>query len=285
MTDRLGRADLHIHTLASDGLDRDRRDPRPRRARDRPRRHRDHRPRADRRGGRRPDDGPRARPSGRRSSSARRSRPSAATCSRCSSRSGSGRSAACGRRSARSTSRAGSRSRPIRSSRTRCAPRAGSCGGCIADRDPRVRPDAIEAFNPTMLGRPWHGRVVRFAAEHGARRPSATATPTRRRRSGRAGRRSRAARPTTCAPAILDRRDPPPRLVPRDGRPGLDVRPAAPEVLAATRGPSSGRKVRRDGTGRDLGYPGGRHRPPRFDEEWRRRARRDAGADGGESRR
>src|SRR4029078_12324872 len=37
----------------------------------------------------------------------------------------------------------------------------------LADRDPRVRPDAIEAFNPTMLARPWHGRVVRFAAEHG----------------------------------------------------------------------------------------------------------------------
>src|SRR4029079_13537504 len=37
----------------------------------------------------------------------------------------------------------------------------------IESRDPRVRPDAIETFNPTMLGRPWHGRVVRFAAEHG----------------------------------------------------------------------------------------------------------------------
>ena len=39
--------------------------------------------------------------------------------------------------------------------------------GLIRDPDPRVRPDAIEAFNPTTLGRPWHGRVVRFAAEHG----------------------------------------------------------------------------------------------------------------------
>lgn len=37
----------------------------------------------------------------------------------------------------------------------------------LADPDPRVRPDAIEAFNPTTLGRPWHGRVVRFADEHG----------------------------------------------------------------------------------------------------------------------
>jgi predicted metal-dependent phosphoesterase TrpH len=31
----------------------------------------------------------------------------------------------------------------------------------------RYRPDGIEAFNPTTLGRPWHGRVVRFADEHG----------------------------------------------------------------------------------------------------------------------
>lgn len=33
--------------------------------------------------------------------------------------------------------------------------------------EPRFRPDAIEAFNPTTLGRPWHGRVVAFAQEHG----------------------------------------------------------------------------------------------------------------------
>jgi len=33
--------------------------------------------------------------------------------------------------------------------------------------DERFQPDGIEAFNPTTLGRPWHGRVVRFAEEHG----------------------------------------------------------------------------------------------------------------------
>src|SRR5262249_60702819 len=32
--------------------------------------------------------------------------------------------------------------------------------------DERYRPDAIEAFNPTTLGRPWHDRVVRFAERH-----------------------------------------------------------------------------------------------------------------------
>jgi predicted metal-dependent phosphoesterase TrpH len=39
----------------------------------------------------------------------------------------------------------------------------------LAD-DERYRPDALEAFNPTTLGRPWHGRVVRFAEEHGLAR-------------------------------------------------------------------------------------------------------------------
>jgi predicted metal-dependent phosphoesterase TrpH len=36
--------------------------------------------------------------------------------------------------------------------------------------EPRFRPDAIEAFNPTTLGRPWHQQVVRFADEHGLAR-------------------------------------------------------------------------------------------------------------------
>ncbi len=39
----------------------------------------------------------------------------------------------------------------------------------LAD-EPRFHPDAIEAFNPTTLGRPWHERVVRFADEHGLAR-------------------------------------------------------------------------------------------------------------------
>ena len=39
--------------------------------------------------------------------------------------------------------------------------------GLLDRSDERYRPDAIETFNPTMLGRPWHARVVRFAEEHG----------------------------------------------------------------------------------------------------------------------
>jgi predicted metal-dependent phosphoesterase TrpH len=40
----------------------------------------------------------------------------------------------------------------------------------LDDPDPAVHPDAIEAFNPTALGRPWHDRVVRFADRHGMSR-------------------------------------------------------------------------------------------------------------------
>ena len=39
----------------------------------------------------------------------------------------------------------------------------------LAD-EPRFGADAIESFNPTTLGRPWHMRVVRFADEHGLAR-------------------------------------------------------------------------------------------------------------------
>ncbi len=39
----------------------------------------------------------------------------------------------------------------------------------LAD-EPQFRPDAIEAFNPTTLGRPLHGRVVEFAEQHGLAR-------------------------------------------------------------------------------------------------------------------
>ena len=42
---------------------------------------------------------------------------------------------------------------------------------------------------------------------------------------------------------------------------------------------SVGARVRRSRTGRDLGYPGGTHRPPRFEETWERQ-RTEAGLTG-----
>jgi predicted metal-dependent phosphoesterase TrpH len=40
----------------------------------------------------------------------------------------------------------------------------------LGEDDPRFHPDALETFNPTTLGRPWHARVVRFANEFGLAR-------------------------------------------------------------------------------------------------------------------
>ncbi len=148
----------------------------------------------------------------------------------------------------------------------------------IADPDPRVRPDAIEAFNPTMFGRPSHSRVVRFAAEHDLAtlgnsdsHEAAVIGTGWTTFPGRTAEDLRA--------AILDR---------RTHHHGA-FHPAGGQVSTFTRQLRKysrdaravvGGKVRRDGTGRDLGYPGGRHRPPRFDEEWATlRPRADATAD------
>jgi len=44
---------------------------------------------------------------------------------------------------------------------------------------------------------------------------------------------------------------------------GRQLRKYSRDARATVRG-----RVRRDGSGRDLGYPGGSHRPPRFEEAW-----------------
>jgi hypothetical protein len=136
----------------------------------------------------------------------------------------------------------------------------------LADRDPRVRPDAIEAFNPTMFGRPWHGRVVSFAAAHGLATvgnsdahealavgtgwstfPGTTAEDVRAAILAHETHHHGSFHGTSGQVATFRKQL---RKYSRD----------ASAVVRAT--------VRRDGSGRDLGYPGGRNRPPRFDEEW-----------------
>jgi predicted metal-dependent phosphoesterase TrpH len=136
----------------------------------------------------------------------------------------------------------------------------------LADRDHRVRPDAIEAFNPTMFGRPWHGRVVAFAAENGlttvgnSDAHEATAVGTGWSTfPGRTADELRA--------AILDGETRHHGTFHGTGGQvatfGKQLRKYSRDARAVVRG-----TLRRDGSGRDLGYPGGRHRPPRFDEEW-----------------
>ena len=150
----------------------------------------------------------------------------------------------------------------------------------IHDPDRRVRPDAIEAFNPTMFGRPWHARVVRFAAEHGV--------PTVGNSDSHEARTIGTGWTTFPGRTAEDLRN---AIVAGTTRHhgsfhgtggqvftfGRQLRKYSRDVRAVV-----GARVRRDGTGRDLGYPGGGHRPPRFEEAWS--TERTEGRSGGQNR-
>jgi predicted metal-dependent phosphoesterase TrpH len=150
----------------------------------------------------------------------------------------------------------------------------------LGDRDHRVHPDAIEAFNPTMFGRPWHGRVVAFATENGL-----TTVGNSDAHEAAAVGTGWSTFPGSTADelraAILDGETRHHGSFHGTGGQvatfGKQLRKYSRDARAVVRG-----TLRRDGSGRDLGYPGGRHRPPRFDEEWaaiRARDQRPVGAE------
>ncbi|MFL5709643.1 MAG: PHP-associated domain-containing protein [Chloroflexota bacterium] len=141
--------------------------------------------------------------------------------------------------------------------------------------DPAARPDTIETFNPTAFGRYRHRSVVAFADRHGLSRlgnsdahearavgsawtsfPGRTADDLRRAiGNGRTEHHGR----------FHD-------SVGQLGVFGRQLRKYAQDWRA-----DIGGRVRRDGTGRDLGYPGGTQRPPRYDPAGGN-GRSDAGA-------
>ncbi len=133
----------------------------------------------------------------------------------------------------------------------------------IEDADERVRPDAIETFNPTALGRPWHAGVVRFADRHGLAHvgnsdahalaaigtgwtsfPGRTAVDLREAIGARATEHHGTFHGTSGQLGVFGHQ------LSKRGRDARD------ELIG---------RLRRDGTGRDHGYPGGRQRPPRYD--------------------
>jgi hypothetical protein len=135
----------------------------------------------------------------------------------------------------------------------------------LDDDDPDARPDAIETFNPTALGRYRHGSVVRFAAEHGLPEfgssdahvawavgsawtsfPGRTADDVRAALLARTTRHHGGFHGTAGQLGVFGRQL---RKYGRDARSELAGR------------------IRRDGTGRDLGYPGGTLRPPRYEPD------------------
>ncbi len=132
----------------------------------------------------------------------------------------------------------------------------------LSSDDPAVHPDAIETFNPTALGRWGHRASVRFAREHGLAEvgnsdahiniaiASAWSTfPGRTTDDLRAAIASGATRAHGEFHGSF-------------GQLGVyrrQVAKYARDIAADTSG-----RIRRNGTGRDLGYPGGSDRPPRF---------------------
>jgi predicted metal-dependent phosphoesterase TrpH len=133
----------------------------------------------------------------------------------------------------------------------------------LASDKPAVRPDTIETFNPTALGKYRHDAVVRFAREHGLAQMGNSDAHT-------------AEAIGACWTTF-------------PGRTGEDLRRAIGSCLTRHHGGFHGSvgqlgvyrrqlakygrgwgatiagTIRRDGTGRDLGYPGGTLRPPRYD--------------------
>ena len=131
----------------------------------------------------------------------------------------------------------------------------------LDESDERFHPDGLETLNPTTLGRPWHARVVRFADEQGlakvgnsdAHSASAVGSawstfPGRTPEELRAAIEARATHHHGSFHGGSQQLSTFGRQLRKYGRDARDT----------VRG-----RVLRDGTGRDLGYPGGQHRPPR----------------------
>ncbi|MGH2475203.1 MAG: PHP-associated domain-containing protein [Candidatus Limnocylindrales bacterium] len=133
----------------------------------------------------------------------------------------------------------------------------------IDDPDHAVHPDALETFNPTALGRPWHDRVVRFADQHRLAHVGnsdahsieaiGTGWTTFEGRTAADLRAAITAGGTEHGGSFHG----------ASGQVGVFGRQLRKRAVDA-RDEVVGR-VRRSGTGRDHGYPGGRDRPPRYD--------------------
>jgi predicted metal-dependent phosphoesterase TrpH len=131
------------------------------------------------------------------------------------------------------------------------------------DASSHVHPDGIEAFNPTTARMRWSRRVPDFVTEMG-RAPIAASDAHRADLIGRARTRFPGSTAADLRAAIEA------RTTSWEGEGyawieqlGMFRRQTAKNLRAIR--DEVGGKVLRNGTGRDLGYPGGRQRPVRFD--------------------
>jgi predicted metal-dependent phosphoesterase TrpH len=145
------------------------------------------------------------------------------------------------------------------------------------EQDPLFHPDAIEAFNPTTARMRWARAVPAFATEVGL--PAVAASDAHRAADiGQAlilfpGRTPQDVRQAIIAGTIS-----------WEGRPyawrrQLSLFLEQQHKNARAVGDEVRGKLLRDGTGRDLGYPGGRRRPARLDEDALRGEDSPRGAD------
>jgi predicted metal-dependent phosphoesterase TrpH len=145
-----------------------------------------------------------------------------------------------------------------------CA-QGGMLKGLVADPDPRVRPDALEAFNPTVLGRVRHRRVVAFADEVGL--PTVGNSDAHAIGAiGRGWTTFPGRTPDDLRAAILAGQT---HWHGSFHATGDQVGVFGRQLRKYSRGWSQTLRgaILRDGTGRDLGYPGGHRRPAVFDRE------------------
>jgi len=136
--------------------------------------------------------------------------------------------------------------------------------GLLAHADTRRRPDGLETFNPTLLGRLEHFRATAFAREHGlAAVGNSDAHAADQIGAGHTTFRGRSAEELRVAILAAETHahgsfhGTGSQLSTFAGQLRKYGRDAREEV---------GARVLRRGTGRDLGYPGGQLRPPRYDE-------------------
>ena len=133
----------------------------------------------------------------------------------------------------------------------------------LEDPDPAARPDALETFNPTSLGKPWHRRVVRFADDNGlahvgnsdAHALEAIGTGWTTFPGSTAAELRHAIETGTTEHGGTFH-----ETAGQLGTFGNQLRKRGRDARDEVAG-----RVRRDGTGRDHGYPGGRLRPPRYE--------------------
>jgi predicted metal-dependent phosphoesterase TrpH len=140
----------------------------------------------------------------------------------------------------------------------------------LGSDDPAVRPDTIETFNPTAFGRYRHRSVVEFAERHGLAQLGNSDAHV-------------ATAVGTCWTSFPGRTPDELRaaIAARDTRHHGDFHSSVGQLAVFGgqlrkysrdwRDDIVGR-VRRDGTGRDHGYPGGTLRPPRYDPAGRQEA-------------